>query len=231
MKKYYYLIVGSGLFGAVFCKEALKYSKKCPIIKKREHTDGNIYCENIEGVPLHKYETHIFHESDKSVWAEGWYTACISTQDLCEFKYGYYEIICILPKSTGMWSAFWMMNGGVVKEDGSGKDGTEVDIFESMFYKDEVWDHGEAHVSVGLGKYYANTPYEKYNTYSVETCRTSADGASQPPEWLLVSYEVAEENDVANANRYVTGKISMKPEDTAEFIVGYVRVYQYKNAE
>ncbi len=188
-------------------------------------------------------------------YKEGWYTACISTQDLHEFKYGYFEISCILPKSTGMWSAFWMMNGGVVNEDGSGKDGTEVDIFESMFYKDEalgygdcvqtgiIYDgYGEANVGVGLGKYYADNPYEEYNTYGVEwneneyifyingveTCRTSAGGVSQNPEWLLVSCEVAGENGIANADRHGTGKISMSPGDTAEFIVDYVRVYQYK---
>ena len=68
MKKYDYLIVGAGLFGAVFANEAMKRGKTCLIIDKREHIGGNIYCEKIEGINVHKYGAHIFHTSDKSVW-------------------------------------------------------------------------------------------------------------------------------------------------------------------
>lgn len=68
MKKYDYLIVGSGLFGAVFAHEAVKRGKKCLVLEKREHTGGNIYCEEAEGITVHKYGPHIFHTSDIRVW-------------------------------------------------------------------------------------------------------------------------------------------------------------------
>lgn len=68
MKKYDYLIVGAGLFGSVFAYEATKRGKKCLVIDKRDHIGGNIYCEKIEDINVHKYGAHIFHTSDKSVW-------------------------------------------------------------------------------------------------------------------------------------------------------------------
>ncbi len=63
-----YLIVGSGLFGSVFAHEANKLGKKVKVIEKREHLGGNVYCENIEGINVHKYGAHIFHTSDKAIW-------------------------------------------------------------------------------------------------------------------------------------------------------------------
>lgn len=66
--KYDYLIVGSGLFGATFAYLAKKQGKRCLVIDKRPHAGGNIYCENIEGINVHKYGAHIFHTSDKEVW-------------------------------------------------------------------------------------------------------------------------------------------------------------------
>lgn len=68
MRKYDYLIVGSGLYGAVFAYEMKKRGKKCLVIDKREHIGGNIYCENVEGINVHKYGAHIFHTSNKKVW-------------------------------------------------------------------------------------------------------------------------------------------------------------------
>lgn len=68
MKKYDYLIVGSGLFGATFAHLAHKQGKKCLVIDKRPHLGGNIYCENVEGINVHKYGAHIFHTSNKKVW-------------------------------------------------------------------------------------------------------------------------------------------------------------------
>ncbi len=68
MKKYDYLIVGSGLFGATFAHLAHKQGKTCMVIDKRPHLGGNIYCENIEGINVHKYGAHIFHTSNKEVW-------------------------------------------------------------------------------------------------------------------------------------------------------------------
>ena len=68
MKKYDYLIVGAGLFGAVFAYEATQRGKKCLVIDKRDHIGGNIYCEKIEEINVHKYGAHIFHTSDRAVW-------------------------------------------------------------------------------------------------------------------------------------------------------------------
>ena len=67
-KQYDYLIVGSGLYGATFAYLAHKHGKKCLVIDKRPHQGGNIYCENIEGINVHKYGAHIFHTSNKQVW-------------------------------------------------------------------------------------------------------------------------------------------------------------------
>lgn len=66
--KYDFLIVGSGLFGATFAYFAAKQGKKCLVIDKRLHLGGNIYCESIEGINVHKYGAHIFHTSSKKVW-------------------------------------------------------------------------------------------------------------------------------------------------------------------
>ena len=66
--KYDYLIVGAGLFGAVFAHEAAAKGKKCLVIDKRNHIAGNIYTEKIEDIDVHKYGAHIFHTSDKKIW-------------------------------------------------------------------------------------------------------------------------------------------------------------------
>ena len=68
MKQYDYLIVGSGLFGATFAYFAKRKGKKCLVIDKRPHLGGNVYCENIEGINVHKYGAYIFHTSNKQVW-------------------------------------------------------------------------------------------------------------------------------------------------------------------
>lgn len=66
--KYDYLIAGAGLFGAVFAYEATKRGKKCLVLDRREHIAGNVYCEEIEGIRVHKYGAHIFHTSDRKIW-------------------------------------------------------------------------------------------------------------------------------------------------------------------
>lgn len=78
MKQYDYLIVGAGLFGSVFAHEATKQGKKCLVIEKRNHTGGNIYCESIEDITVHKYGAHIFHTSNQRVWDY--------VTSLCEFN-------------------------------------------------------------------------------------------------------------------------------------------------
>ena len=206
--------------------------------------------------PLENYYYDNWHDRiNFDDYKEGWYTGCIETRGNYEFCYGYFECRCILPKSSGMWSAFWMMNSGVSNVDGSGQDGTEVDVFESMYYKDKWWGagdavvtgihydgYGEDHKGDTIGKWFANNPYEEYNTYGVEwneneyifyingveTGRLSTGGVSQNPEYLILSCEVAGANGIADADRHGVGKMSMDTDETAEFIVDYVRVYKYK---
>lgn len=68
MTRYDYLIVGSGLFGATFAHLAKQKGKRCFVVDKRTHLGGNIYCEKIEGINVHKYGAHIFHTSNKDIW-------------------------------------------------------------------------------------------------------------------------------------------------------------------
>ena len=68
MHPYKYLIVGSGLFGSTFAYLAKKAGEKCLVIDKRPHLGGNVYCEQVEGINVHKYGAHIFHTSNKEVW-------------------------------------------------------------------------------------------------------------------------------------------------------------------
>ena len=66
--KYDYLIVGAGLFGAVFARQAMDQGKSCLVIDRRSHTGGNIHCETVEDIRVHRYGAHIFHTSDEEVW-------------------------------------------------------------------------------------------------------------------------------------------------------------------
>ena len=68
MRPYHYLIVGAGLFGSMFAHQARQKGKKCLVIDRRHHIGGNIYCEKIEGINVHKYGAHIFHTSNRAVW-------------------------------------------------------------------------------------------------------------------------------------------------------------------
>ena len=68
MKKYDYLVVGAGLFGATFAYEAAKRGKRVKVIEKRDHIAGNIYTKEVDGIQVHQYGAHIFHTSNKEVW-------------------------------------------------------------------------------------------------------------------------------------------------------------------
>ena len=68
MKQYDYLLVGAGLYSAVFAHLATGAGKKCLVIEKRDHIGGNVYCEQTEGINVHKYGAHIFHTSNRKVW-------------------------------------------------------------------------------------------------------------------------------------------------------------------
>ena len=77
--KYDFLLVGAGLFNAIIAREATKQGKRCLVVEKRNHTGGNLYCENIEGINVHQYGAHIFHTSNKKVWDY--------MNELCEFNH------------------------------------------------------------------------------------------------------------------------------------------------
>lgn len=68
MRKYDYILVGSGLYAGVFAWYAGRSGKTCLVVEKREHLGGNVYCEDIKGIKVHKYGAHIFHTSNKKVW-------------------------------------------------------------------------------------------------------------------------------------------------------------------
>ncbi|MBR2868122.1 MAG: glycoside hydrolase family 16 protein [Clostridia bacterium] len=180
----------------------------------------------------------------------GWYTAGIDTDSDAENgfsqKYGYFECRCILPKGADIWSAFWLMNDGVYNEDGSGRDGTEIDIFESDRYGARFGNtvtsnlhfdgYGDAHRKMGARAFFTgNNPYEEFNTYGlewneneyifyingVETFRTDFGGVSQNEEYLILSVEMRGEDGVPSERENA-------PADGAQFVVDYVKVYQYK---
>ncbi|MEE1137379.1 MAG: glycoside hydrolase family 16 protein [Acutalibacteraceae bacterium] len=180
----------------------------------------------------------------------GWYTAGIDTDSDAKNgfsqKFGYFECRCILPEGADIWSAFWLMNSGVFDEDGSGRDGTEIDIFESDGYENlfkynvssnlHFDGYGDAHQKLGAARFLLkNNPYEEFNTYGlewneneyifyingVETFRTSFGGVSQNEEYIILSVEMRGENGIPSERENA-------PAEGAEFIVDYVKVYQYK---
>lgn len=180
----------------------------------------------------------------------GWYSAGVDTDADAENgfsqKFGYFECRCILPKGSDIWSAFWLMNSGVFDEDGSGRDGTEIDIFESDCYGDFMENavtsnlhfdgYGDAHQKHGATKFLLkNNPYEEFNTYGlewneneyifyingVETFRTDFGGVSQNEEYLILSVEMKGEDGMPSERENV-------PAEGAEFIIDYVKVYQYR---
>jgi UDP-galactopyranose mutase len=83
--KYDYLLVGAGLFNAIFAREAARIGKKCLVIDKRNHIGGNLYCENVEGINVHKYGPHIFHTNNKQIWDY--------MNDICAFNHFIYSPI------------------------------------------------------------------------------------------------------------------------------------------
>lgn len=107
--KYDYLLIGAGLFNAIFAREASKQGKKCLVIEKREHIGGNLYCQNVEGINVHKYGAHIFHTSNKQVWDY--------MNELCEFNHyvnsplaNYKNELYNLPFNMNTFNRLWGLN-------------------------------------------------------------------------------------------------------------------------
>lgn len=187
----------------------------------------------------------------------GYYSYGMDTRGRYEQCYGYFEVRCKMPAAHGLWAAFWLLNDETYNEDGSGMDGTEVDVFESGFYKDVkygmensivsgiVFDgYGEASQGATIGKYrVCGDIYEEFHTYGlewnedwyifyidgVESGRTNFGGVSRNPEWLILSVEVSGRDGVASGDKHGTGVITDTEKWPANFVVDYVRAYQYKS--
>ncbi|NLA76371.1 MAG: glycoside hydrolase family 16 protein [Clostridiales bacterium] len=184
----------------------------------------------------------------------GWYTCGIDTSGSYRQTYGYFEARCILPKGTGMWSAFWMLCESMSNVDGSGTDGAEIDIYESPYYFETGLNKNTVSSAVHYDGYgeglrseavcrsiITNNPYEQFNTYGlewnsdeyifyingVEAGRSSFGGASQTAEYMILSVEVDGANAVP-ADGWSGPSVNASPEIPTDFIVDYVRAYQYK---
>ena len=179
---------------------------------------------------------------------DSYYSCGIDTRGRFEQKFGYFETRCMFPKGEGLWSAFWLFNDFVMQEDGSGRDGTEVDIYESPYYnrrtkllRDMVTSnlhydgYSKAHRSTNVGRFRVKDPYDSFHTYGlewneneyifyidgVETRRSSFGGVCQEPLWPILSVE-------HSFGGWAGDLRNNRPEDFTDFVVDYVRVYQYK---
>lgn len=199
---------------------------------------------------LHIYTKYL--EEGTGGGPAGYYSYMMYTRDFHEQKYGYFEVRCILPKGSGQWAAFWMNSRNMENVDGSAADGAEIDIFESPYYHKTLFHnyissnvyydgYGADMQSGKMGIYEANNPYEEYNTYGLEwneneyifyingkeTARTDF-GISQNPEYLILSVEVGGSNGVPDPDSWA-GDMSKNDCLPSDFVVDYVRAYQYKD--
>lgn len=206
-------------------------------------TDGNLHIA-----------TKYFPDGFKGNGKPGWYSCALDTMNgRFEQTYGYFECRCILPKGVGLWSAFWLYTGEVGNIGNGGIDGAEIDVFESAYYADKRQNtvsgaihydgYGENHrqKKVYWSRLTANNPYEEYNTYGVEwnekeyifyingvkVKKTDFGGACQVPENIILSVEVGGENGTPTQS-WAGPSIATNAEMPTDFIVDYVRVYQYK---
>ncbi len=186
----------------------------------------------------------------------GWYSCGLCTSGLFEQTCGYFEVRCILPKGAGLWSAFWMLPRNFSNTLGNGgTDGAELDVFESPNYHYRLSDNvnvvsSNIHID-GYGKeeqsqcvatpfIETNDPYEEFNTYGVEwnekeyifyingveTGRSDFGGTSRVPEYLLLTVEVGGKN--GTPSKSWAGDALEPGAQTTDFIVDYVRAYQYR---
>lgn len=201
--------------------------------------DGNLHISTVN-----------YPDGYKGNGLAGWYTGAITTRDIYEQTYGYFEIRCILPKGYGVWSAFWLNSLTMSNVDSTGIDGAEIDIYESAYYPAHMVS-SNVHID-GYEKdlksqgsrtmlLSANNPYEEYNTYGLEwnkdeyifyingeeVTRSDFGGASQAPEYLIASVEVGGANGVADKS-WAGASADVNTDGVTDYIVDYVRVYQYK---
>lgn len=183
----------------------------------------------------------------------GFYTDRIDTRRKYEQKYGYFECRCILPAAEGLWSAFWLSSENI-KDGTPGKQGTEIDVFESpLYYRGKLglpnnlvtsnlhyggYELGHRYKNVAISR--VNNPYEEYNTYGMEwnedgyifyvngqeTGRSKFGGVSEVPEYMLLSTEIDGVDGVPFHGWSGVAKPGSESYP-AEFVVDYVRAYQY----
>lgn len=187
----------------------------------------------------------------------GYYCDRVDTRKAYRQKYGYFECRCILPAAQGLWSAFWLSNEDVSKDGEPGTSGTEIDVFESpLWYRglhnsDNNMITSNLHCGgYGIKTKYKNVtiskainPYTEYNTYGlewnedeyifyingVETGRSKFGGVSKAAEYIILSCEI----DGVDGKPFYgwSGNIknNKNGELPAEFVVDYVRAYQYND--
>lgn len=115
MKPFDYLIVGSGLFGAVFAHQAKQKGKKCLVIDRRKHSGGNVHCENVDGIQVHQYGAHIFHTNNQDIW--DFVNAIVPFNNYINSPKAYYKgKLYSLPLNMNTFEQLWG-----VKEAGSAK--------------------------------------------------------------------------------------------------------------
>ena len=192
---------------------------------------------------------------DDGKYGAGFYTDRIDTRRKYEQTYGYFECRCILPAAEGLWSSFWLSSENI-KDGTPGKQGTEIDVFESpLFYRGRLglnnnlvtsnlhyggYELGHRYKNVTITR--VNNPYAEFNTYGMEwnpdgyifyvngreTGRSSFGGVSEVPEYMLLSTEF----DGVDGKPFHGWSGIAKPDAKdlpAEFIVDYVRAYQYSD--
>lgn len=212
------------------------------------HTD----MATVEDGKLH-IRTAYYPEGYNGNGKPGWYTCALDTNGRYRQQYGYFEVRCILPKGSGLWAAFWMLCGGMGNVGNGGTDGAEIDIFEAPYYtarhnrkvsSNIHYDgYGEDLRSTNVCEPYLllNDPYEEFNTYGlewnedgyifyvngVETGRSNFGGASQVPEYMILSVEVGGADAVPGESW--SGSILTTDDMPTDFIIDYVRAYQYKD--
>ena len=199
-----------------------------------------------------KYLENGVNEGD----APGWYTAALDTSDSFRQKFGYFEVRAKCPKHSGQWAAFWLFDWAMTEVTGNGENGAEIDIMESAFFgKKIIKDRAShcvhydgydfpAHKSTVARQYKVlGNAYDEFNTYALEwnedeyifyingreTYRTKFGKTSKIPEFIILSCEVGGKSGTPGMNW--AGK-SFKNTDKnveTEFVVDYVKAYQYKN--
>lgn len=197
-------------------------------------------------------QLHIRTEyKENGEYGAGYYTEAIDTSNLFEQKYGYFECRCKLPAAEGLWAAFWL-HSFKIGPGVSGREATEIDIFESPMYKRKKIrnsivsnlhynGYGINGKSKRLGAFEIDDPYNSFNTYGlewnkneyifyingIETCRSSFGGVAQEKEFMILSVEV----DGVDGKPVFgwSGNIKNNSQGTLpiDFVIDYVKVYQH----